>query len=158
MKTTRKSDINMPTPRTALFPGSFNPFTIGHKSLVDRTLQFADRIIIALGINLDKTDQSDIEDRVNGIKAIFKNEPAVEVITYSTLTGQLAKDVKADFIVRGVRNAADFEYEMNLATANRNLFGIETVILPTLPYLSWISSSTVRELDRFGYDTSELLP
>ena len=127
--------------RIALFPGSFNPFTRGHESLVTRALSMCDGVTIAIGINIEKKD-ADTESRV----------------TYSELTGELAKRLGCAFILRGVRNTADFEYEMNMADTNRRLFGIETVLLPALPELAWISSSTARELERFGHDISELLP
>lgn len=154
---TRKSEIQ-PSSRTALFPGSFNPFTIGHKSLVDRALLIADRVIIAIGINLDKEDSSDIAQRIRKIQDIFPGDERIRVTSYNSLTGQLCSQLHADFIIRGVRNTQDFDYEMNMATANRNLFGIETVLLPTTPELAWISSSTVRELQKFGHDTSDLIP
>lgn len=149
---TQKSDI-----RTALFPGSFNPFTRGHESLVRRALTFCDRVVVAIGVNICK-DTEDCERNRKAISAVFTDEPRVEVITYTGLTGELTRRTDATFLLRGARNAADFEYERNMADANRNLFGIETVILPTLPELSWISSSTARELQRFGYDPHELLP
>lgn len=142
----------------ALFPGSFNPFTVGHKSLIERCLEFADLVIIGLGINIDKDNGAEIEKRAESIKSIFETDPRVEVRIYKSLTGEFARQVEADFIVRGVRNAIDFEYEMNLATANRKCFGIETVFLPALPELAWISSSLVRELDRFGHNTESLIP
>lgn len=144
-------------PRVALFPGSFNPFTRGHESLVRRALTFCDRVVIAVGVNIGK-DPEDAERNCEAIRMIFDREPRVEVTTYTGLTGELARRTGAAILLRGVRNAADFEYERNMADANRNLFGIETVILPTLPELSWISSSTARELERFGYDPHELLP
>ena len=149
---TRKSE-----PRVALFPGSFNPFTRGHESLVRRALAFCDRVVIAVGVNIGK-DPEDAERNCANIRRVFDGNPAVEVTSYTGLTGDLAKRTGATFLLRGARNAADFEYERNMADANRNLFGIETVILPTLPELSWISSSTARELSRFGYDPTELLP
>lgn len=143
--------------RVALFPGSFNPFTRGHESLVRRALTFCDSVVIAVGVNIGK-DPEDAERNCAAIRRTFATEPRVEVTSYSGLTGELAKRTGATFLLRGARNAADFEYERNMADANRNLFGIETVILPTLPELSWISSSTARELERFGYDPHELLP
>ena len=149
---TRKSE-----PRVALFPGSFNPFTRGHESLVRRALTFCDRVVIAVGVNIGK-DPEDAERNCEAIRRVFTDDPNVDVTSYTGLTGDLAKRTEATFLLRGARNAADFEYERNMADANRNLFGIETVILPTLPELSWISSSTARELSRFGHDPKELLP
>lgn len=149
---TRKSE-----PRVALFPGSFNPFTRGHESLVRRALTFCDRVVIAVGVNIGK-DPEDAERNCEAIRHVFTDDPNVDVTSYTGLTGDLARRTGATFLLRGARNAADFEYERNMADANRNLFGIETVILPTLPELSWISSSTARELSRFGHDPKELLP
>lgn len=144
-------------PRVALFPGSFNPFTRGHESLVRRALTFCDRVVIAVGVNIGK-DSEDTQRNCDAIRKTFAGDSRIEVTSYSGLTGELARRTGAAILLRGARNAADFEYERNMADANRNLFGIETVILPTLPELSWISSSTARELERFGYDPHELLP
>lgn len=152
---TPKSDA--PGRRIALFPGSFNPFTRGHESLVTRALSICDGVTIAIGINIGKKD-SDTESRVRAIRDLYAGDPRIDVVTYSELTGELAKRLGCAFILRGVRNTADFEYEMNMADVNRRLFGIETVLLPALPELAWISSSTARELERFGHDISELLP
>lgn len=143
--------------RIALFPGSFNPFTRGHESLVTRALSMCDGVTIAIGINIGKKD-ADTESRVRAIRDLYAGDPRIDVVTYSELTGELAKRLGCAFILRGVRNTADFEYEMNMADTNRRLFGIETVLLPALPELAWISSSTARELERFGHDISELLP
>ena len=143
--------------RIALFPGSFNPFTRGHESLVTRALSMCDGVTIAIGINIEKTD-ADTESRVRAIRDLYAGDPRIDVVKYSELTGELAKRLGCAFILRGVRNTADFEYEMNMADTNRRLFGIETVLLPALPELAWISSSTARELERFGHDVSELLP
>jgi pantetheine-phosphate adenylyltransferase len=142
--------------RIALFPGSFNPFTRGHESLVTRALSTCDGVTIAIGINIEKKD-ADTESRVRAIRDLYAGDPRIDVVTYSELTGELAKRLGCAFILRGVRNTADFEYEMNMADVNRRLFGIETVLLPALPELAWISSSTARELARFGHDISELL-
>ena len=143
--------------RIALFPGSFNPFTRGHESLVTRALSMCDSVTIAIGINIEKMN-SDTESRVRAIRDLYAGDPRIDVVTYSELTGELAIRLGCAFILRGVRNTADFEYEMNMADTNRRLFGIETVLLPALPELAWISSSTARELERFGHDVSELLP
>lgn len=151
---TPKSDAGR---RIALFPGSFNPFTRGHESLVTRALSMCDGVTIAIGINIGKKD-ADTESRVRAIRDLYAGDPRIDVVTYSELTGELAKRLSCAFILRGVRNIADFEYEMNMADVNRRLFGIETVLLPALPELAWISSSTARELERFRHDISELLP
>lgn len=151
---TPKSDVGR---RIALFPGSFNPFTRGHESLVTRALSICDGVTIAIGINIEKMN-ADTESRVRAIRDLYAGDPRIDVVTYSELTGELAKRLGCAFILRGVRNTSDFEYEMNMADTNRRLFGIETVLLPALPELAWISSSTARELERFGHDISELLP
>ena len=145
-------------PRRFLFPGSFNPFTKGHYDIAKRALALCDQLIIGVGVNIDKEQSSETKERVTAIHAIFATEPRVLVAEYSGLTAQLARELGISAIVRGVRDCADFEKERNLADANRELFGIETILLPSQPRLSWLSSSAVRELDRFGYDTSNLLP
>jgi pantetheine-phosphate adenylyltransferase len=145
--------------RTALFAGSFNPFTIGHASIVERGLQLFDRIVIGIGVNANKPDsQADGEKRAAHLRAVYANEPRVEVITYSTLTVDAAQSVGAKFLLRGVRSARDFEYERDLADVNRRLSGIETVLLYALPDLAVISSSLVRELQSYGKDVANLMP
>lgn len=144
--------------RTALFPGTFNPFTVGHKSVVDRGLALFDRIIIAVGINAAKSDNSDIEERLEAIRRVYAANDRVSVISYSGLTVDACREYGADFILRGVRSVRDFEYERDLADGNRNISGIETVLLYAEPELSWISSSIVRDLARHGSDISKLIP
>lgn len=144
--------------RTALFPGTFNPFTVGHKSVVDRGLALFDRIIIAVGVNAAKSDNSDIEERLEAIRRVYAANDRVSVISYSGLTVDACREYGADFILRGVRSVRDFEYERDLADGNRNISGIETVLLYAEPELSWISSSIVRDLARHGSDISKLIP
>ncbi len=145
--------------RIALFAGSFNPYTIGHASIVERGLELFDQIVIGIGVNAAKPDsQADGEQRAEQIRKVYANEPRVRVITYSTLTVDAAKSVGAKFLLRGVRSARDFEYERDLADVNRRLSGLETVLLYALPELSAISSSLVRELASYGKDTSSLVP
>lgn len=144
--------------RTAIFPGSFNPFTIGHKSIVERGLKIFDRIIIAIGHNGNKPIGDDIVKRIETIRKIFESNYAVEVATYPGLTAEYARSVGACAILRGVRNITDFEYERNLADVNKNILGIDTVFLLSLPQYACISSSMVRELEAFGHDVSDLLP
>lgn len=143
--------------KTALFAGSFNPFTIGHKSIVDRTLQFCDRIVIGIGYNPAKTGDNP-EARMAEIARIYADAPRVSVEYYTGLTVDFARRCGADFMVRGVRGCTDFEYERNLAETNLRISGIETVLLPALPELSFVSSSMVRELAANGRDVSEFLP
>ena len=144
--------------KTLLFPGSFDPFTIGHKWVVDKALTIADRVVIAIGVNENKKRTFAIEDVELAIKNVYAQNPQVEVITYSGLTIDVVKEVGADAIVRGVRSTIDFEYEKNIADVNRELSGVETILLFTHPSLSHISSSMVRELNHFGHDVSKYIP
>ena len=144
--------------RVALFPGSFDPFTRGHESIVRRALPLFDRFDIAIGGNADKRSFMTMEQRQAWIEQVFKDEPKVEVLTYTGMTVDVAREVGAQFIVRGVRLIQDFETEKHLAEVNRDLTGIETILLYTLPEYSHISSSIVRELHLFGQDVSPYLP
>lgn len=145
--------------RIAFFAGSFDPFTVGHQSVVERGLDLFDRIVIGIGINAGKPGASDnMEERVADILDIFGDDPRIEVEPYTELTWEAARRLGCTHLLRGVRSVADFEYERNMADANRNLSGLETVILFTLPEHSFISSSLVRDLQRHGADTSEFLP
>ena len=144
--------------RVALFPGSFDPFTRGHESIVRRALPLFDKFVIAIGVNADKRSFMTMEQRKAWIESIFKDSPQVEVITYTSMTVDVAREVGAQFIVRGVRLIQDFENEKHLAEVNRDLTGIETILLYTLPEYSHISSSIVRELFRYGQDIRPYLP
>ncbi len=142
----------------AIFPGSFNPFTIGHKSIAERALPLFDKIIIAIGYNEHKSDAGSINERLEAIRRTFVAEPRIEVASYSGLTVDFARRAEATFMIRGIRNVSDFDYERTLADVNRRLSGIETVFIPTLPELADISSSMVRELSHNGVDVSQFLP
>lgn len=144
--------------RIALFAGSFDPFTIGHKSIVDRGLQLFDTIVIGIGVNSAKKPWQPLESRVEAIKRLYAGEPRVEVTTFSGLTVEAARQAGARFLLRGVRTVADFEYERQLADVNRSLTGIESVLLYALPELASVSSSIVRELATYGVDISPYLP
>ena len=144
--------------RIALFPGTFDPFTLGHQSLVKRVLTCADAVVIAIGINEKKQTYYTLEQRVSAIRALYAEEPRVKVITYSGLTVDVAQQEQASFILRGVRSVIDFEYEKAIADVNRLLTGIETLLLFTEPAYAHISSSVVRELLHFGKDVSAFLP
>ena len=144
--------------RVALFPGSFDPFTRGHESIVRRALPLFDKFVIAIGVNADKRSFMTMEQRKSLIESVFKNDPRVEVISYTGMTVDAAREVGAQFIVRGVRLIQDFENEKHLAEVNRDLTGIETILLYTLPEYSHISSSIVRELVHYGQDVSDYLP
>ncbi|MBQ3732219.1 MAG: pantetheine-phosphate adenylyltransferase [Muribaculaceae bacterium] len=157
MKKTSQN-TNQEGKRVALFPGSFDPFTRGHESIVRRALPLFDKFVIAIGVNADKRSFMSMEQRQSWIERVFKDDPRVEVITYSGMTVDAAREVGAAFIVRGVRLIQDFENEKHLAEVNRDLTGIETILLYTLPEYSHISSSIVRELARYGQDVSAYLP
>lgn len=142
--------------RKALFAGSFNPFTIGHKDIVERGLELFDEVVIAIGDNQDKPSE-DIDERLRVIRGVYKDEPRVRVDVYHSLTVDYAKEIGACALLRGVRSVADFEYERQMADANRALTGIETVVLFTKPELGYISSSLVRDLKKHGADVSALV-
>ena len=144
--------------KTLLFPGSFDPFTIGHQWVVDKALTIADRVVIAIGVNENKKRTFAIEEVEATIKKLYAQNSQVEVVSYSGLTIDVVKEVGADAIVRGVRSVIDFEYEKNIADINRELSGVETILLFTHPTLSHISSSMVRELNHFGHDVSKYIP
>ena len=141
-----------------LFPGSFDPFTLGHKSIVDRTLQFAEEVVIAIGVNAGKKSMFSLEERMAQIQKIYADEPRVNVASYEGLTTDFAESIGATAMVRGVRTAQDFEFERMLADVNRKLTGIETILLITEPQYSAISSSVVRELLSYGKDVKDFLP
>lgn len=143
---------------TILFPGSFNPFTVGHQSLVARVLPLFDRVVIAVGVNARKDSGDETAQRVEAIRALYASEPKVSVIAYSGLTVDACEAEGARWMLRGVRSTVDFEYERNLADINRRISGIETLLLFTLPEYASVSSSMVRELRSYGRDVSEFLP
>ena len=144
--------------KKALFAGSFDPFTRGHQSIVDRTLAIADEVVVAIGCNANKRTMLTLEQRIEAIEQLYADEPRVKVMAYDGLTTDCAASVDATFLVRGVRNIADFEFEKNIAYVNRKLAGIETVLLVTESEYSHISSSIVRELMSYGRDVSDFMP
>ncbi|MGM9819133.1 MAG: pantetheine-phosphate adenylyltransferase [Paludibacteraceae bacterium] len=144
--------------RIAIFPGSFNPFTRGHQRIVERGLKLFDTIIIAIGRNSEKQAEQSEEERALQITELYSKNPRVSVQTYETLTVDFAKQVGADFILRGVRTMKDFDYELQMADVNRLLTGIETVVLFAETDKVNISSSLVRELQAFGKDITDFLP
>ncbi|OAV66447.1 Phosphopantetheine adenylyltransferase [Bacteroidales bacterium Barb6] len=144
--------------RTALFPGTFDPFTIGHQSLVNRGLELVDEIIIAVGINSRKQTCFTLEERMDAIRRLYRNDPRIQVLSYDILTTDFARAQNARFILRGIRTVNDFEYEKTIADVNRMISGIETFILFTEPEHTHISSSIVRELLSFGKDVSMFVP
>lgn len=145
--------------RTGIFVGSFNPYTIGHDSIVRRALPLFDRLVIGVvGDNVHKPDMPTAEDRMQVIRELYADETRIEVKPYHGLAMDFAKAEKAQFIVKGVRTVSDFEYEQWQADFNRKLGGIETILLYTEPELASVSSSAVRELQHFGVDVSDYLP
>ncbi|HZI25603.1 MAG TPA: pantetheine-phosphate adenylyltransferase [Chryseolinea sp.] len=148
------------TKRIALFPGSFDPFTKGHEDIVLRGLQLFDEIIIALGYNAQKSARYfEINMMVDRINSAFINYPNIKVVMFSELTAEFARKNGARFLLRGLRNTTDFEYENSISQVNRQLYPeLESVFLITTPKFAWISSSIVREVHRYGGDVTELLP
>lgn len=144
--------------KKAIFPGTFDPFTIGHYSIVERALTFMDHIIIGIGINDNKRTFFPTEKRLEMVRRLYQDNLNVSVKAYSNLTIDFAKEVGADFIIRGIRTVKDFEYEETIADINRQLSGIETILLFTKPELTCISSSIVRELLSYGKDVSDFIP
>ena len=144
--------------KRAIFPGTFDPFTRGHHSIVKRTLTFMDEVIVGIGINEGKHCLIPVEKRVEMIRQLYADEPRVKVMAYSGLTVDFAKEQEAGFIVRGIRSVKDFQYEEGIADINKKLSGIETIFLFTEPELSSVSSSVVRELLHYGKDVSMFLP
>ncbi|MBP6065328.1 pantetheine-phosphate adenylyltransferase [Bacteroides sp.] len=144
--------------KRAIFPGTFDPFTIGHYSVVSRALTFMDEIIIGIGINENKNTYFPIEKRVESVRKFYQNEPRIRVMAYNSLTIDFAREVDAQFIIRGIRTVKDFEYEETIADINRKLAGIETILLFTEPELTCISSTIVRELLTFNKDISMFIP
>lgn len=144
--------------KIAIFPGSFDPFTIGHESIVRRALSLVDRVVIGVGSNTSKQSYFTLEQRLQMIADVFAGTEQVEVKSYSGLTIDFAKEVRADFILRGVRNATDFSYEQPLAQVNRKLSGLESLFLLTLEEHSSISSSIVRDLLIHKSDVKAFVP
>ncbi len=144
--------------KIAVFPGTFDPYTIGHEALVRRGLTFLDEIIIAIGVNEAKKNWFSLDERLKTISKIYDNEDRVKVIPYDGLTIDFAVEHNAKIILRGIRSTTDLEYEKLMADVNRKVSGIETILLVTEPEFAHVSSSVVRELMRYGKDVSQFLP
>ncbi len=144
--------------KRAIFPGTFDPFTIGHYSVVKRTLTFMDEIIIGIGVNESKRTWFPTDKRVEMIRRFYADNPRISVEAYDGLTVDFAREREANFIVRGIRTVHDFEYEETIADINRKLAGVETILLFTEPELTSISSTIVRELLQFGKDVTPFIP
>jgi pantetheine-phosphate adenylyltransferase len=145
--------------KKALFPGSFDPFTIGHESIVRRALPLFDQIIIAIGYNTNKRGFFPLDDRVSWIKTVFEGEKKIEIRVYENLTVEFCSEVEASYILRGLRTAADFEYERAIAQMNRAMHPeIESIFLLTKPEHSHVTSTIVRDVIMYGGDASQFLP
>jgi len=144
--------------RKALFPGSFDPITLGHYDIIKRGVTLFDEIIVAIGVNADKTYMFSLEERKAFIEKTFADEPKVKVMTYKGLTVHFCQEIGAEFILRGLRNPADFEFEKAIAHTNRDLSSIETVFLLTAAKTSYIASSIVRDVIRNNGDYTKLVP
>ena len=144
--------------KRAIFPGSFDPITLGHFDIIKRGIGLFDELIIAIGVNADKKYMFSQEERKEFITEAFRGEDKIRVMTYSGLTIDFCREVNADFILRGLRNSGDFEFEKAIAHTNRKLSDIETVFLLTSSAHSYISSSIVRDVIRNGGDISTLVP
>ena len=144
--------------RRALFPGSFDPLTLGHYDIINRGIDLFDEIVVAIGINAEKKYMFTLEERKQFIEEAFKDQSTVKVVTYQGLTVDFCKKIDAQFILRGLRNPADFEFEKAIAHTNRKLSEIETVFLLTASNTSYISSSIVRDVIRNHGDYTKLVP
>lgn len=145
--------------RIALFPGSFDPFTKGHEDIVLRGLQLFDEVVIGIGRNAHKVRYFPLEQITELIESAFRHQPAVRVMSYDGLTANVARSIGARFLLRGLRNTTDFEYENGISQVNRYVYeDVETVFLITSPQLAPISSSIIRDLHRYGQDVDEFLP
>ncbi len=145
--------------RDALFPGSFDPFTMGHQSIVEQGLKIFDRIIVGVGANADKRGLLTVENRVRLIADIFRDNPRVVAMPYEGMTGDFCRTLGVGFLLRGMRNTVDYEYERSIMLINQRLYpDITTVLLFTPPEYVAISSSVIRELVAMGHDARELMP
>ncbi|EOZ92632.1 Phosphopantetheine adenylyltransferase [Indibacter alkaliphilus LW1] len=146
--------------KIAIFPGSFDPYTKGHHDIVMRGLNLFDELIIGIGYNVAKKSRYfEIDGMVDKIEKLYTDEPRVKVVVYNELTSNLAKAHGANFLIRGLRNTTDFEYENTISQMNRKLNpDLETVFLITSPQFAAVSSTVIREVHKFGADVSEYLP
>jgi pantetheine-phosphate adenylyltransferase len=144
--------------KRAIFPGSFDPLTLGHYDIIKRGVTLFDEIIVAIGVNASKTYMFSLEERMQFIKDTFADEPQIKVMTYKGLTVDFCKEIDVKFILRGLRNPADFEFEKAIAHTNRDLAPIETVFLLTSANTSYIASSIVRDVIRNNGNYTKLVP
>lgn len=145
--------------KKAIFPGSFDPFTRGHEDIVLRSLSLFDEVVIGIGVNMNKQRYFPLDFIVSKIEKVFLAHPQVSIKPYEGLTAEFARQINAPFLIRGLRNTTDFEYENSISQANRYLWkDLETVFLITNPAFASISSSVIREIHRYGGNVKELLP
>ena len=144
--------------KIAVFAGSFDPFTNGHKAVLDMALPLFEEVIVAIGSNSEKRGFMTIEQRIDYVKTLYQSNPQVCVASYTSLTVDFCKQQGAQYLIRGLRNASDFQYEQPIAQTNKQIAGIEPVFFVTPPEFSHISSSIVRELLSYGADVSKLVP
>ncbi len=145
--------------KIALFPGSFDPFTKGHEDIVNRSLNLFDEVIIGIGKNTSKTRYIAIEKMTEKIQEVVKDQKTVKVMSYEGLTANFAKQINARFLIRGIRNTTDFEYESGIAQANKFIWNdLETIFLVTSPSLASISSSIIRDIHKYGGNVDAFLP
>lgn len=143
--------------KKGLFAGSFDPFTIGHESIVNESLNLFDEVVIGIGVNPNKNRTFDSEWMKDKLENLYKDKP-VKVIVYNQTTSKLAQELRVDYLIRGVRNSVDFEYEKNLVEINKKVFGVKTIILFGDMNVSFVSSTMVRELLRCGEDYKKYIP
>ena len=145
--------------KRALFPGSFDPFTLGHHDIVKRSLNFVDEIVIGIGKNTSKSRYFPLEFLLPKIEEVFKDDSQVKVMSYEGLTADFARSINAKILIRGLRNTADFEYETGISQGNKFLWNeLETIFMITNPALSAISSTIIRDIHRYGKDVNSFLP
>jgi len=145
--------------KIAIFPGSFDPFTKGHEDIVLRSVALFDEIIIGIGTNTNKSRYFPLETIIPKIESAFSKYPNVKVMSYSGLTADFAKELNAKYLIRGLRNTTDFEYENTIGQANKYLYSeLETIFLITSPHLAYISSTIIREMHKYGRKISDFLP
>ncbi len=145
--------------KIAVFPGSFDPITKGHESIINRAIPLFDKIIVAVGINSEKKYFYSLEKRIQSLEVVFKNQPKVEIASYSGLTVDFCKKVNAKYILRGLRTSSDFEFERAIAQMNKSMMNeVETIFMLTTPEFSAISSSIVRDIIRNGGDATQFVP
>ncbi len=145
--------------KIAVFPGSFDPITLGHESIIRRAMPLFDHIIVAIGSNADKTGYFTLEKRLDWIKSVFQDCPSISVESYQGLTVDFCRDKNAKYLIRGLRTSADFEFERGVGQVNNRLApAIETVFLLTQPEHVMITSSIVREVHKYGGDVRQFVP